>query len=286
MTPRQNLEAYDNPSSAYWNCSANAVWLKLIADLMNHGTESAPRGHMTKEMLGYQTVVDMRRPVVNVAERINGTYFAFMCAEAAWILSGDNKVSTIGAFAPSIHKFSDDGRYFFGAYGPKIADQISGVVRTLKTDPDTRQAVMNIWRENPIATKDVPCTISVQFLIRDGKLHCNDTMRSSDAWLGWPFDVFNFSMLSHFVCLLLRDQGVDVEPGLLRLTAGSQHLYAKNFEGVQRCLVDPKSEGEFADLALKHLHTPDHLTCTLWMLAKQFLADPKNFRPYNLFLAG
>ena len=91
----------------------------------------------------------------------------------------------------------------------------------------------------------LPCTISVQFVIRDGKLHCFDTMRSSDAWLGWPFDVFNFSMLAWMVLTLLRCRcnsdnhvSVGLELGSLHLTAGSQHLYIKNQDAVHEILAD------------------------------------------------
>jgi hypothetical protein len=168
----------------------------------------------------------MTRPVVDVLVRKLG--YRFMAAEAWWILSGRNDVESIRKYSPHIASFSDDGKFFHGAYGPKILDQLTYVIDSLQKDADTRQAVLSIWRENPRVSRDVPCTISAQWLIRDGKLHCIDTMRSSDAWLGWPYDVFNFSCLSAYILLMLRERASffnSVRLGCLSLVAGSSHLY-------------------------------------------------------------
>lgn len=187
------------------------------------------------EILAAQSVVDMKYPVVNVPER--ALSYSFMAAEALWILSGDNRVETIKQYAPSIAAFSDNGVTFFGAYGPKINEQIGHVTQSLAKDRDTRQSVINIWRENPPETKDVPCTLSAQWFIRDGALHCVDTMRSSDIWLGWPYDVFNFTALSAVIGLRLRDSfDVHVRLGTLYLNAGSQHLYRKNYDKALACI--------------------------------------------------
>ena len=212
---------------------ADDVWLGLLDKINRYGEQFAPRGQGTLEILGQQTMVDMRWPIVTIPERKMG--YKFMAAEAAWILSGDNRVSTISPFSRNISNFSDDGETFFGAYGPKIMDQLAHVVKTLELDPDSRQAVINIWRENPPPSKDIPCSISVQFLIRNNKLHCQYTMRSSDAWLGWVYDVFNFSMLSGVVLLGLGHKFPQLELGFLTLTAGSQHLYDRDRENY--CLV-------------------------------------------------
>jgi thymidylate synthase len=226
--------------------SANMTWLSLIRLIMREGIESAPRGQKIKELIGHQTVIDMRYPLITVEGRFLGQKFA--AAEAAWILSGDNRVETIKPFSREIAKFSDDGKTFFGAYGPKIEAQLYYVVMKLVEDPDTRQAVLNIWRENPPVSKDIPCSLSVQFLVRNKKLHCIYTMRASDAWLGWVYDVFNFTMLSSLVLLDLRryDQHADVELGMLHLNAGSQHLYERDFEKVE-LVLNSGSHGHYVE---------------------------------------
>jgi thymidylate synthase len=168
--------------------------------------------------------------------------YQFMAAEAFWILSGDDTVAGIAPWNQAISKFSDNGVEFFGAYGPKIAGQLDYVVNTLVNDPDSRQAGLTIWRENPPQTRDVPCTIAVFFSIRGGKLHASVFMRSSDAWLGLPYDVFNFSMLSHLVCCRLNHAlnltpTEGVTPGDLHLMMASSHLYARDLDHVELCLA-------------------------------------------------
>lgn len=215
--------------------NVNDEWINALHNLMFMGDAVSCRNIPTKELRGYQTLIDMSKPVLTVADRKLG--YKFMAAEAAWIMSGDNRVSTIEPYSKHIAKFSDNKQFFFGSYGPKVIDQIGYICETLSNDRFSRQAYMNIWREQPRSTKDVPCTIGLQFMIRDGKLHCFDTMRSSDIWLGWPYDVFNMSMISLGICLLLRDRyGIHVELGNLTLTAASQHLYESNMNDATNTL--------------------------------------------------
>jgi thymidylate synthase len=212
------------------------VWLNTLNDIMEHGITVKPRGQMTKELPQRTIVVDTRRPVLNIAER--RLSYQFMAAEAYWILSGDDRVETIAPYNEVIEQFSDDGIRFFGAYGPKIVAQLPYILAKLVEDPDTRQAGLTIWRENPPPTKDMPCTVSIFFSIRDSRLNCHVFMRSSDAWLGIPYDVFNFSMLAHLVCAVFngsRNAKFELTPGLLYLTAASSHLYLQNKGEVEVC---------------------------------------------------
>ena len=136
-----------------------------------------------------------------------------------------------------IPEFSDDNVRFYGSYGPKIVDQISYVIDTLAKDDYSRQAVINIWREKPGPSKDIPCTCSLQFILRDDKLNCIATMRSSDAWLGWPYDAFNFTCISIYTLLqLMHQHRKTYKLGNLSINAGSQHLYERNWEKAKLCL--------------------------------------------------
>lgn len=206
------------------------TWRELISEVLVLGCKVSPRGKLTLEIPQHTIQVDMRKPVLVQPDR--KLSYKFMAAEAFWILTGDNRVETIAKYNANISQFSDDGVVFFGAYGPKVVDQLSYVVSKLRADKDTRQAGLVIWRENPPATKDVPCTVSIFFNIRHGLLNCHVFMRSSDIWLGVPYDVFNFSMLSHLVCSLLNDgpEPSNVMPGTLYLTAASSHIYQENWE--------------------------------------------------------
>jgi len=213
-----------------------SAWITTMNDIFHWGDEVAPRGKLTLELPQYTSVIDMRKPVVTSPER--SLSYRFMAAEAYWILTGDNRVATIAPYNSRIAEFSDDGETFFGAYGPKIMEQLPGVVARLQQDPNTRQAGLTIWRENPPATKDVPCTVALWFQLRRGKLNCHSFMRSNDVWLGLPYDAFNFSMLAHLVCAELNSYNEDtvVEPGVLFHTAASSHLYDINWADAKTCI--------------------------------------------------
>ena len=229
---------------------ASIAWYHTIANIFAEGNTVAPRAMKTLELQHYTVQLNMNNPVVLCPKR--QLSYTFLAAEALWILSGDDRVETIAPFNKNIAKFSDDGHRFFGAYGPRIMQQFDYVVAKLLEDRDSRQAVMTTWRQNPPRTKDVPCTIAIMFSIRNSRLHCHVFMRSSDVWLGLPYDVFNFSMLAAKVaCEFNRnvntqrsaywvDQGkpAPVELGFLHLTAASEHLYEQNFAMARECLDD------------------------------------------------
>ena len=207
----------------------NGVWLETLQKIIESNLVSKPRGFEIKEILNNQMKIDMHIPILSVIKRNLG--YKFMAREAWWIMDGRNDVESIKDYSKAISNFSDDGYHFNGAYGPRLVDQWHYIVDSLINDIDTRQAVATIWRPNPRASKDIPCTISVQWLIRNNKIYCVDNMRSSDIWLGVPYDVFNFTMLTGYLMLLLRERGLDdLELGYLYLNAGSRHLYENNFE--------------------------------------------------------
>jgi thymidylate synthase len=204
-------------------------WLKTLQHVLTDGDLVEPRGKKTREFLHHTVRVDMRYPVLTHPDR--RLSYQFMAAEAFWILNGDDSVAGIAPYNKRIAEFSDDGIKFFGAYGPKIKDQFGYVMRALSDDRDTRQAGLTIWRECPPKTKDVPCTIAIFANIRKRQLNLSVFMRSSDMWLGLPYDIFNFSMLGHlFCCAWNETHAADdrVTPGIVFLTAASMHLYAVN----------------------------------------------------------
>lgn len=210
------------------NTSTTDVWLNLLQHIDTHGRVVSPRGQNTMEVISCTSEIDMHRPIVSSFVRNINTKFLF--GEAWWILSGSNKVKDITPYLKNIARFSDDGIAFNGAYGPKVTDQIPYAVQCLVQDIDSRQAVINIWREKPMPSRDIPCTLSLQFFVRNNRLYTQANMRSSDAWLGWVYDVFNFSMISAYVAICLRqhEQFKTLSLGSLYLTAGSQHLYLRN----------------------------------------------------------
>jgi thymidylate synthase len=257
----------------------NEKYIVLIDKILSRGNIVTCRKHATMELLNNQSQIKMIEPLVTQCNRKIG--YRFACAEAAWVIAGDNTVSAIKPFSKQIENFSDDGVYFFGAYGPKIVDQLEYIGRCFKNDIYSRQAVINIWREKPPVSKDIPCTLNLQFIIRqnteNGLLYLNTivNMRSSDAWLGIPYDWFTFSMVSAYVVLYLRKilNNNLINLGDLYLNAGSQHLYNNAFgytiEDAIKVAEDILVHRDFNydPLDLNEFKSPDELFEHLSMLA-------------------
>lgn len=261
--------------------SIDLAWLKLLHSILHQGAYCNPRGMASKELIGFSSVVNMNHCILT--NSVRNIKHAFLFGEAAWILSGSNRVRDIEPFMKNITKFSDDGITFFGAYGPKVSDQLAYVVDTLINDLDSRQAVINIWREKPAPTKDVPCTLSLQFLVRDNVIHTVVTMRSSDAWLGWVYDVFNFSMITKWVAIALRKRMCNdsrfsnLQLGSLTLTAGSQHLYEHDIPEAKKAVLHvPVASSKYnVNRDLELFSDPDELTDALFSAAR--------FEPHKAF---
>ena len=218
--------------------SADRAWADCLQEILRHGIPRAPRGLETLEIPHRTLVMDMSLPVVTNKER--KLSYQFMAAEAYWIMTGDNRVSTIAPYNKNISAFSDDGEVFFGAYGPPIKDQLPYVLKSLAADQETRQAGLTIWRPSPLPSKDIPCTVAIWFRRIHHNLTVHVFMRSSDAWLGVPYDIFNFSMLGHLVCAKLNEMNRGEEcisPSTLYVTMVSSHLYLKNADDARRCLA-------------------------------------------------
>ncbi len=220
-----------------------------------------PRGLKITEKINDSWIIDMDDPIITLPER--KLSYSFMFGEAAWMLEGRNDVESVSKYVDGVKRFSDDGETFFGAYGPKILTQWSYVIKTLVTDRDSRQAVINIWRENPRSSKDIPCTLSLQFFLREASdelwLHTVATMRSNDAWLGTPYDTFNFSAISFWIALHLNRNGIKCKVGSLNIQAGSRHIYETDFKKLDSLFTsyyDDKPEISFNKLIDKYKDNP------------------------------
>lgn len=268
------------------------TWRALLRDLLERGEPTAQtsigaewRGSTSYELLAYRTEWPMDRAVVLCPARKIG--FRFLAAEAAFILSGSNRLTEIVPYARNIVGMSDDGEFLAGAYGPRFIDELPYVVSVLAQDAATRQAVSMVWRPRPRQSKDIPCTLTLQWLIRSDEtgaptLHCIANMRSSDAWMGIPYDVHVFSMCSAYLALLLRDRLGPLKLGTLYLTAASQHLYRLDRENAKSCVwsnytdeaasTPIERDDELFDLApinLDEFPRADDLTQHLWAVARR-----------------
>lgn len=218
-----------------------SAWNYLLTAILEIGDLRSPRGMVTKEIRNMTLQVDDGLDnIINC--RMRNLNYKFMIAEWLWILSASEELNLLTEYNSKMAKFSDDGLILNGAYGPRLMPQIPYIIETLKK-LDSRQAVSTIWTPIPAESKDVPCTISLQWLIRDNKLHCTINMRSSDAWLGIPYDFFNFSQVSNCIAGLL-----EISLGSITMNLCSSHLYESDFifaetllnEGVIKAIRSPQ----------------------------------------------
>lgn len=232
----------------------NEMW-ESVMDELELAEPHASRAGPTRELVGWSgRLADPSRNVLlDPARRMDPAY---ACAELLWYFSGERSVEMMCAYAPSYKRFANpqtETGHAMGAYGhrwtsnPGFADRAVEVVSNLegvelssqldaaellmRKRPETRQAVVTMWDSSDIGeaivgqANDVPCTIALQFLPRGGRLHAHCFMRSNDAWLGMPYDVFCFTTVQ---AILARRLGLEL--GEYCHSVGSMHLYERNAE--------------------------------------------------------
>jgi len=198
---------------------------------------SSPRGMKIKENLGVQfRIMNPRDRLPQVAAR--NFSLAYFVAETLWYLNADDSTEWISYYAPFWLNISDDNKTANSAYGarifkthPRIGNgnivQWDYVKEELRKDTDSRRAVIHIRTpsDSIIDSKDVPCTLSLQFFIRENKLHLHVSMRSSDIILGLAYDVPAFTTIQE---ILANELGVEL--GEYVHTSNSLHCYERDFE--------------------------------------------------------
>ena len=196
--------------------------------LASTNTVKTSRGE-TRELTGVLLEISKPRARLSRTET-RGKPFSCL-GELLWYFTADNSLEFIRRYIPRYVDESDDGQTVYGGYGPRLfrqrgQDQISNVVALLKRKPNTRRGVIQLFDAEDIAAdhKEIPCTTTIQFLIRNGLLQAIVTMRSNDAFMGLPHDVFCFTMLQELVA-----RAVGVELGSYKHFAGSMHFYERDF---------------------------------------------------------
>lgn len=200
----------------------DSIYFTLCKDLLH-----APIVGNTKELNNVKIqLTNIDNNVVSIRD-ISASY---MFAELLWYFTGRNSVDFIGTFGSMWKRLSDDGKTCNSAYGYLMKEahgfnQIEKVIELLKHDSNSRRAVinLNVPNENVIETKDEPCTIALQFLVRKGELHCTGMMRSNDIWFGFPYDITFFTELQKYIA----DQ-LGLEYGSYTHFVTSLHLYDKD----------------------------------------------------------
>jgi thymidylate synthase len=223
--------------------SLDELQLWALSSLLNRGRTAEPRGLETLELLGVTcTLTNPRnRCIANPERRWN---LALAVGEFCWHASASNSVEFIEYYARRWREFTEDGSTIRGScYGHTVFGQLrSGpsqwqqIVALLRRDPESRRAILSFREpsEDLFADKDVPCANTMQFLVRDSRLHAVVSMRSNDVIWGLPYDLFLFTMFQE---LLASELGLAL--GAYTHMVGSLHLYEKHYELARRIIAVP-----------------------------------------------
>ena len=202
-------------------------WYKILSN-MNVEQESRD-GDVVGEVINAITVIEDPTRCI-MFNKIRNMPFRYAVGELLWYLSGNNNLSEIRKYTKAWDRMSDDGETVNSNYGYCIQhkfgfNQWEYVKDMLTKNPNSRQAVIHIKEANDKPSNDVNCTVSCQFFIRDNKLYMTTYMRSNDIWLGFPYDVFQFTAMQ-----ILLSMQLGVELGTYTHIAGSLHFYKRDFE--------------------------------------------------------
>lgn len=201
-------------------------------------------GDVNDEIINAVTVIkDPTRCIMK--NKIRKMPMRYAIGEFLWYLSGNNDLKSIQMFTKAWDRMSDDGETVNSNYGYCLMDkfgfnQIEQALIQLHDNPNSRQVVLHIKEarnmiDNP--TKDLNCTVCLQLFIREGKLYMTTYMRSNDLWMGFPYDVFQFTCLQILLAMRLH-----VDVGTYTHVAGSLHLYTRDLlKGIDNVA---KSEGK------------------------------------------
>lgn len=206
-------------------------YLDLVTLVRERGERVVPRGQPTRELR--EVIIQLVDPYdalpVGVGRRPN---LAIAAAEAIQLVGAFSNAPMMTRIAPAFKQFLEPGGFFHGAYGRRIQRQLAVVWQRLSADPDSRQAIATLWdskRDMQPDRLDYPCTLSLTFLIRHGKLELHTTMRSNDVWLGVAYDFFQFTQLQ-----LTMARALGRRPGPYFHHAVSLHAYERDFERMDK----------------------------------------------------
>lgn len=208
--------------------SLDDLLAKVYRQILTRGTYIDPSKGPALEING--ALLNLSAPRVRLSRTESRGILFSALGELLWVLAGSKALNFIEHYISGYGQYSDDGKSIFGAYGPRIFgkrpnNQIPRVITMLKAKQDTRQAVIQLFDRTDTLQNhlDIPCTCTMQFLIRGNRLHMLTSMRSNDAWKGLPHDVFVFTMLQELVA-----RSLGIELGHYKHSVGSLHLYKED----------------------------------------------------------
>jgi len=218
-------------------------YLDLLRHVLEHGVEKGDRtGTGTRSVFGYQLRCDLRAgfPLLTTKK----LHLKSIVHELLWFLSGSTNVGYLRAQGVKIwDEWADEQGELGPVYGSQwrswpardggTIDQIAGVVGSIRADPDSRRHIVSAW--NPAEVERMalpPCHALFQFYVARGELSCQLYQRSADLFLGVPFNIASYALLTAMVA-----QVCDLAPAEFVHTFGDVHLYSNHLEQAQEQLA-------------------------------------------------
>lgn len=213
----------------------------LVEYVMKNGIDKSDRtGVGTRSIFGYSTRYNLSLgfPLVTLKK----TFFKGLVYELLWFLKGDTNIKYLTD--NNVHiwdEWADENGDLGPIYGKqwvnwesngKIINQIDNIINEIKTNPNSRRLIVNAWNVADIDDMALPpCHLLFQFYVVNGKLSCHLYQRSADLFLGVPFNIASYSLLTHMIAHICN-----LEVGDFVHTIGDAHIYHNHFEQVEEML--------------------------------------------------
>lgn len=212
------------------------AYLDLLRHVLDHGTEKSDRtGTGTRSVFGWQMRFDLNQgfPLVTTKK----LHLKSIVHELIWFLRGDTNIAYLKEHGVRIwDEWADANGELGPVYGQQwrawatadggVVDQISWVVDEIRRNPDSRRLIVSAWNVGELSNMALlPCHSLFQFYVADGKLSCQLYQRSGDIFLGVPFNIASYALLTHMVAQVC---GLGV--GDFVHTLGDAHLYSNHVE--------------------------------------------------------
>ncbi len=209
---------------------------KLLQHILDKGTDKSDRtGTGTRSVFGYQMRFDLADgfPMVTTKK----LHLKSIIYELLWFLNGDTNVKYLQENGVRIwNEWADENGDLGPVYGKqwrswtapdgKVIDQITNAIDLIKNNPDSRRIIVNAWNVGELADMALsPCHCLFQFYVADGKLSCQLYQRSADCFLGVPFNIASYALLTKMMA-----QVCDLQAGEFVHTFGDAHLYSNHFD--------------------------------------------------------
>jgi thymidylate synthase len=214
-------------------------YLDLLQHILDNGVQKTDRtGTGTISCFGYQMRFDLQKgfPLVTTKK----VHMKSIIHELLWFLKGETNIAYLKENGVSIwNEWADENGELGPVYGKqwrswegpdgKVIDQISDVIKQIKINPDSRRMIVSAWNVADLPEMALmPCHTLFQFYVADNKLSCQLYQRSADVFLGVPFNIASYALLT-----MIMAQVCDLEPGDFIHTFGDVHIYNNHLEQVK-----------------------------------------------------